>query len=185
MIPLLLLLLIKYFSQYIERLIDWSTLFPSEYVQLFFLKSLSVSNFHPFHFRLILYGLKITSLRTKACTQSLHPICVVPFLTQSLFVSLKMNKNTIGWSTVDPSKLYHVPKALKSSTTLVKRLVVVLKVSTYIFYGFVLNKAMSLGPMSNITYDFRGRTRSFISKIRVRGVARVRSDSSKTSGSDY
>ena len=130
MIPLLLLLLIKYFSQYIERLIDWSTLSPSEYVQLFFLKSLSVSNFHPFHFRLILYGLKITSPRTKACTQSLHPICVVPFLTQSLSVSLKMNKNTIGWSTVDPNKLYHVPKALKSSTILVKRLVVVLKVDS-------------------------------------------------------
>ena len=123
-----LFLLIRYFSQYFEILIDWSTLFPSEYVQLFLLQCQSVSNFHHFHFRLILYGLKITSPRTKACTQSLHPICVVPFLTQSLSVSLKMNKNTIGWSTVDPNKLYLVPRVLRSSTTLVKRLVVVLKV---------------------------------------------------------
>ena len=52
-----------------------------------------------------------------------------------------MNKSMIGWFTVGPNKLYHVLKALKSSTTLVKRLVVVLKVSTYIFFGFVLNKA--------------------------------------------
>ena len=134
MIPLLLFLLIKYFSQYIERLIDWSTLFPSEYVQLFLLQCQPVPDFHHFHFRLILYGLKITSPRTKACTQSLHPICVVPFLTQSLYVFLKMNKNTIGWSTVDPNKLYHVPKALRSSTILVKRLVVVLKVSIWKFW---------------------------------------------------
>ena len=42
----------------------------------------------------------------------------------------------------------------------------------------------SPGPMSKITSDFRGRTRSFISKIRVRGIARARGDSSKTSGSD-
>ena len=43
---------------------------------------------------------------------------------------------------------------------------------------------MSPGPMSKVTSDFRGRTRSFISKIRVRGIARARGDRSNTSGSD-
>ena len=43
----------------------------------------------------------------------------------------------------------------------------------------------SPGPMSKITSDLR--VRGYISKIRVivRGVARVRGDSSKSSGSDY
>ena len=38
--------------------------------------------------------------------------------------------------------------------------------------------------MSEITSDLRVRGRGFISKIRVRGVARVRGDSSRSSGSD-
>ena len=38
--------------------------------------------------------------------------------------------------------------------------------------------------MSKITSDSRVRGRGFISKIRVRGIARVRGDSSKASGSD-
>ena len=42
----------------------------------------------------------------------------------------------------------------------------------------------SPGPMSKITSDLRVRGRGYISKIRVRGVARVRGDSSKSSGSD-
>ena len=42
----------------------------------------------------------------------------------------------------------------------------------------------SPGPMSKITSDSRVRGRGFISKIRVRGIARVRGDSSKASGSD-
>jgi len=42
----------------------------------------------------------------------------------------------------------------------------------------------SPGPMSKITSDLRVRGRGFISKIRVRGIARIRGDSSKSSGSD-
>ena len=42
----------------------------------------------------------------------------------------------------------------------------------------------SPGPMSKIRCDSRVRARGFISKIRVRGIARVRGDSSNTSGSD-
>ena len=38
--------------------------------------------------------------------------------------------------------------------------------------------------MSRITSDLRVRGRGFISKIRVRGIARARGDRSKTSGSD-
>ena len=38
--------------------------------------------------------------------------------------------------------------------------------------------------MSKITSDLRVRGRGYISKIRVRGEARVRGDSSKSSGSD-
>ena len=90
------------------------------------------------HFRLILFGLKITSPRTKACTPSPHLICVDLFLTQSLSVSLKMNKNTIGWSTVGPNKSFLVPKASKSFTILAKKLVVVLKVS-FRCYSIVLD----------------------------------------------
>ena len=38
--------------------------------------------------------------------------------------------------------------------------------------------------MSKIRSEFRVRARGFISKIRVRGIARVRGDVSKTSGYD-
>ena len=38
--------------------------------------------------------------------------------------------------------------------------------------------------MSKITSDSRVRVRGFISKIGVRGITRVRGDSSKASGSD-
>ena len=43
---------------------------------------------------------------------------------------------------------------------------------------------LSPGPISRITSDLRVRGRGFISKIRVRGIARVRGDSSRSSGSD-
>ena len=43
---------------------------------------------------------------------------------------------------------------------------------------------LSPGPMSKIRSDFRVRARALITKIRVRGIARVRGDSSNTSGSD-
>ena len=36
---------------------------------------------------------------------------------------------------------------------------------------------LSPGPMSKIRSDFRVRARGFISKIRVRGITRVRGDS--------
>ena len=47
-----------------------------------------------------------------------------------------------------------------------------------------VENGISPGPMSKITSDSRVRGRGFISKIRVRGIARVRGDSSKASGSD-
>ena len=43
---------------------------------------------------------------------------------------------------------------------------------------------MSPGPMSKITSNLRVRGRGFISKIRGRRIARVRGDSSTSSGSD-
>ena len=46
------------------------------------------------------------------------------------------------------------------------------------------NSFKSPGPMSKMTSDSRVRGKGFISKIRVRGIARVRGDSSKISGSD-
>ena len=46
------------------------------------------------------------------------------------------------------------------------------------------SKAYSPGPMSKITSDSRVRGRGFISKIRVRGIARVRGDCCKASGID-
>ena len=43
---------------------------------------------------------------------------------------------------------------------------------------------ISPDPMSEIRSDSRVRTRGFVSKIRVIVIARVRGDSSETSGSD-
>ena len=57
-----------------------------------------------------------------------------------------------------------------------------LEMFPYFKMGLLANK--SPGPMSKIRSDFRVGARGFICKIRVRGVARIRGDMSKTSGSD-
>ena len=73
--------------------------------------------------RLTPYGSPTTSPKTRAFTLSLPPICAVPFRILSLYVSLRMNKSTIGWSTVDPSKLCPGPRDSRNSTTPAKKLV--------------------------------------------------------------
>ena len=55
---------------------------------------------------------------------------------------------------------------------------------TSLLYRVFHLKNISPGPMSKITSYSRVRGRGFITKIIVRGIARVRGDSSKTSGSD-